>query len=87
MSLVALATAYGGPVLTVTDETVGEPGPGEARIAVRAIGVNPIDYKSYSGAFGRDPSRLLLRLGSEAAGVVTAIGWDGGRAGRSSRRG
>ena len=77
MSLVALATAYGGPeVLTVTDETVGEPGPGEARIAVRAIGVNPIDYKSYSGAFGRDPSRLPLRLGSEAAGVVTAIGPD-----------
>ncbi len=77
MSLVALATAYGGPeVLTVTDETVGEPGPGEARIAVRAVGVNPIDYKSYSGAFGRDPSRLPLRLGSEAAGVVTAIGPD-----------
>ena len=77
MSLVALATAYGGPeVLTVTDEIVGEPGPGEARIAVRASGVNPVDYKSYSGAFGRDPSRLPLRLGSEAAGVVTAIGPD-----------
>ena len=77
MSLVALATAYGGPeVLTVTDEAVGEPGPGEARIAVRAIGVNAIDYKSYSGAFGRDPSRLPLRLGSEAAGVVTAVGPD-----------
>jgi Zinc-binding dehydrogenase len=29
MSLVVLAPAYGGPeVLTVTDETVGEPGPG-----------------------------------------------------------
>ena len=77
MSLVALATAYGGPeVLTVADETVGEPGPGEARIAARAIGVNPIDYKAYSGAFGRDPSRLPLRLGSEAAGVATAIGPD-----------
>ncbi len=75
MSLVALATAYGGPeVLAVTDETVAEPGPGEARIAVRASGVNPVDYKSYSGAFGRDPSRLPLRLGSEAAGVVTAVG-------------
>jgi NADPH2:quinone reductase len=75
MSLVALAAAYGGPeVLAVADETVGEPGPGEARIAVRASGVNPVDYKSYSGAFGRDPSRLPLRLGSEAAGVVTAVG-------------
>ena len=77
MSLLALATAYGGPeVLTVTDETVGEPGRGEARIAVRASGVNPVDYKSYSGAFGRDPSRLPLRLGSEAAGVITAVGPD-----------
>jgi NADPH:quinone reductase len=77
MSLVVLATAYGGPeVLTVADETVGEPGPGEARIAVRASGVNPVDYKFYSGAFGRDPSRLPLRLGSEAAGVVTAVGPD-----------
>jgi NADPH:quinone reductase len=77
MSLVALATAYGGPeVLTVTDETVGAPGPGEARITVRAIGVNPVDYKSYSGAFGRDPSRLPLRLGAEATGVVTAVGPD-----------
>ena len=77
MSLVALATAYGGPeVLTVTDETVGERGPGQARIAVRASGVNPVDYKSYSGAFGRDPSLLPLRLGSEAAGVVTAVGRD-----------
>ena len=77
MSFVALATGYGGPeVLTVTDEAVGEPGPGEARIAVRAIGVNGVDYKSYSGAFGRDPSRLPLRLGSEAAGVVTAAGPD-----------
>jgi NADPH:quinone reductase len=77
MALVAMATGYGGPeVLSVTDETVGDPGSGEARIAVRASGVNPVDYKSYSGAFGRDPSRLPLRLGSEAAGVVTAVGPD-----------
>lgn len=77
MSLVALATAYGGPeVLTVTDETVGEPGRGQARIAVRASGVNPVDYKSYSGAQGRDTSRLPLRLGFEAAGVITAVGPD-----------
>jgi NADPH:quinone reductase len=75
MSLVALATAYGGPeVLSVVDEPTPEPGPGEARIEVRAIGVNPVDAKSYGGMFGRDPARLPLRLGSEAAGVVTAVG-------------
>ncbi|HEU5420343.1 MAG TPA: NADP-dependent oxidoreductase [Streptosporangiaceae bacterium] len=75
MSLVVIATAYGGPeVLSVVDRPVPEPGPGEARISVRASGVNPADYKTYSGAFGRDPAKLPLRIGSEMAGVVTAAG-------------
>jgi len=75
MPPVVLAPAYGGPeVLTIADEPTSEPGPGQARIQVRAIGVNPADFKSYSGAFGRDPARLPLRIGSEAAGVVTAVG-------------
>ncbi|MGY1707497.1 zinc-binding alcohol dehydrogenase family protein, partial [Geodermatophilus sp. SYSU D00697] len=77
MTRVVLAPRYGGPeVLTVVDEPVGEPGAGEARIAVRAAGVNPADWKSYGGAFGADPARLPRRLGSEAAGVVTAVGPD-----------
>ena len=77
MAPVVIAPAYGGPeVLTVVDEPAPEPGPGEARIEVRAAGVNPVDYKAYSGAFGTDPSRLPIRLGSEAAGVVTAAGPD-----------
>jgi NADPH:quinone reductase len=74
---VVLATRYGGPeVLSVVDEPVREPGPGEARVAVRAAGVNPADWKSYGGAFGTDPARLPRRLGSEVAGVVTAAGPD-----------
>jgi NADPH2:quinone reductase len=77
MPSVVLATAYGGPeVLSIADEPVPPPGPGEARIAVRAAGVNPIDWKAYSGMFGTDPARLPIRLGSEAAGVVTATGPD-----------
>jgi len=69
------AAAYGGPeVLSAVEEPGREPGPGEARIEVRAAGVNPVDVKSYSGAFGRDPDRLPIRLGAEAAGVVTAVG-------------
>jgi NADPH:quinone reductase-like Zn-dependent oxidoreductase len=63
-------------VLSVVEEPTTEPGPGQARIAVRAAGVNPVDYKSYSGAFGTDPARLPVRPGSEAAGVVTAVGPD-----------
>jgi NADPH:quinone reductase len=75
MPTVVIATAFGGPdVLSVAEEPLAEPGPGQARIAVRAAGVNPVDYKSYSGAFGADPARLPIRLGSEAAGVVTAAG-------------
>ncbi|WP_371667167.1 NADP-dependent oxidoreductase [Streptomyces sp. NBC_00289] len=75
MSVVVVASAYGGPeVLSVIDEPVQEPGPGQVRIAVRAAGVNPFDHKVYSGALGTDPANLPLRLGSEAAGVVTAVG-------------
>jgi NADPH:quinone reductase-like Zn-dependent oxidoreductase len=74
---VVIAAGYGGPeVLSVIDEPTPDPGPGEARIEVRAAGVNPIDYKAYSGAFGADPARLPIRLGAEAAGVVTAVGPD-----------
>ena len=70
-----VASGYGGPeVLKVVDEPESEPGPGQARIRVRAAGVNPVDYKAYSGLFGTDPERLPIRLGSEAAGVVTAVG-------------
>ncbi len=77
MSAVVIATAFGGPeVLEIADQAPGEPGPGEALIQVRAAGVNPVDYKVYSGAMGADPARLPLRLGSEASGVVTLAGPD-----------
>jgi NADPH:quinone reductase len=77
MAAVVIATAYGGPeVLTLTNSPTPEPGAGEAVIEVRAAGINPADYKTYSGAFGRDPDRLPLRLGFEAAGVVIAAGPD-----------
>ncbi len=72
MAPVVIAAAYGGPeVLSVIDEPTREPGPGEARVEVRAAGVNPVDYKVYSGAFKRDPADLPMRIGFEAAGVVT----------------
>ncbi len=75
MPSVVRAAAYGGPeVLVVADQPLADPGPGEVRVAVRASGVNPVDYKIYSGAMGKDPARLPLPLGMEAAGVVTAAG-------------
>lgn len=77
MASIVVATAYGGPeVLSVVERPVGAPGPDEARIVVRAAGVNPIDYKMYSGAFGADPAKLPMRLGSELSGVVAEVGQD-----------
>jgi NADPH2:quinone reductase len=77
VALVVIAAEYGGPeVLSIVDKPVADPGPGEARIEVRAAGVNPVDVKSYGGTYGTDPARLPIRLGTEAAGVVTAVGAD-----------
>ncbi len=76
MSRVVVASAFGGPeVLRVVQVGVASPGPGEVSIAVRAAGVNPVDVKSYAGREkGHDESKLPLRLGVEASGVVTAAG-------------
>jgi NADPH:quinone reductase len=72
-----VATDFGGPeVLSVIDQPAPEPGRGQVLVEVRAVGVNPIDYKSYSGAFGADRSQLPRRIGSEASGVVTGVGAD-----------
>lgn len=77
MPAVVIATAFGGPeVLSVVDEPVARPGPGQARIAVRAAGVNPVDWKMYSARPRADPAQLPIRVGLEAAGVVTAAGPD-----------
>jgi NADPH:quinone reductase len=69
-----VATGFGGPeVLSLVEAPVGPPGPGEVTVDVRAAGTNPVDYKMYSGALERDSARLPMRLGREAAGVVTAV--------------
>ena len=74
---VVVATDFGGPeVLSVVEQQAPDPQGDEVRLAVRAAGVNPIDVKVYSGAMGTDRSQLPRRLGSEAAGVVTAVGPD-----------
>src|SRR4051794_16011480 len=79
MSRVGVAGAFGGPGgLSVIEQPAGDPGPGEVLLEVRAAGVNPADWKAYTGAFGTDPGRLPLRLGFEAAGLVVAVGADAG---------
>src|SRR4029453_9551737 len=62
----------GGPeVLQYEEVTVGEPGPGEARVRHTAIGVNFIDTYHRGGLY---PLPLPSGVGSEAAGVVEAVG-------------
>jgi NADPH2:quinone reductase len=74
MARFVVATAFGGPeVLVIHEGDIGAPGTGEVRIAVRAAGINPIDWKRYSGSMGSDAA-LPVRLGFEAAGVVTEVG-------------
>ena len=63
---------FGGPdVLRVVELAEPEPGPGQVRVAVRATGVNPIDWKMRSGAMGGE---LPQRTGREVAGVVDRLG-------------
>jgi NADPH:quinone reductase-like Zn-dependent oxidoreductase len=65
-------TRFGGPeVLEVGELPDPHPGPGQVRIAVRAVGVNPIDWKMRSGMMGGD---LPQTTGREAAGVVDELG-------------
>lgn len=77
MAKVVVAQAFGGPeVLEVIERELPAPGAGEVVVEFRAVGVNPIDYKLYSGALGDDPSTLPQSVGSEGAGVVIAVGPD-----------
>ena len=62
----------GGPeVIQYEDITLVAPGPGEVRLRHTAIGVNYLDTYYRSGAY---PLPLPSGLGSEAAGVVEAVG-------------
>jgi NADPH2:quinone reductase len=64
--------AVGGPeVLAWDDVSLAAPGPGEARVRHTAVGVNYIDTYHRSGVY---PVTLPSGLGTEAAGVVEAVG-------------
>ncbi|HTV94834.1 MAG TPA: quinone oxidoreductase [Steroidobacteraceae bacterium] len=71
MAMVA-RTAGGPEVLEWTALDTPAPGPGEARVAHRAIGINFIDTYYRSGSYPW-PSTPLIP-GAEAAGVIEALG-------------
>lgn len=65
-------TEFGGPeVLKVTDLPEPHPAGGQIRVRVRAVGINPIDWKVRSGMMGGD---LPMVTGQEVSGVIDEIG-------------
>ncbi|MGK4584346.1 NADP-dependent oxidoreductase [Kitasatospora sp. HPMI-4] len=66
--------AYGGPEnQEFFDRPTPSPGPGQLLVAVRAAGVNPVDWKIRQGFLGTGRP-LPAVLGSEVSGVVQAVG-------------
>ncbi|HEU4406962.1 MAG TPA: zinc-dependent alcohol dehydrogenase family protein [Polyangiaceae bacterium] len=64
----------GGPeVLTLRQEPRAEPGEGQVRLAIEAVGVSQADALFRQGRYLEAPE-LPARLGAEAAGVVEAVG-------------
>ena len=64
----------GGPeVLRIEDLPPRDPGPGEVRLRVEAIGLNRAEALFRSGQY-LEPAKYPARIGYEAAGVVDAVG-------------
>ncbi|WP_427892768.1 zinc-binding dehydrogenase [Kribbella sp. GL6] len=69
--------AFGGPEgLSVVDLPDPEPGSGQVRIAVEAVGVGGVDVLIRSGTLSAFGFREGLVPGSEVAGTVVAVGPD-----------
>jgi len=65
---------FGDPeVLEIVDLPDPHPGPGEVRIAVRAAGLNPSDWKKRKGLMDKE---LPQTMGHEASGLVDELGED-----------
>jgi len=72
MARVARIEQTGGPeVIRWIDVDLPDPGPGEVRLRTTAVGLNYIDTYFRSGLY---PSQLPAGIGSEATGVIEAVG-------------
>src|SRR5882757_8463501 len=70
-------TRYGGPEAeALVDLDRPTPGPGQVLVAVRAAGVNPVDWKQRTGygASGGPSRELPAVFGNEVAGGVEEVG-------------
>lgn len=74
MSKVVRVYQHGGPEeLRIEDVEVGEPGPGEVRLAIEAIGLNRSEALFRAGAYPVTPKFPTL-IGYEGVGVIEALG-------------
>ncbi|MEO6387097.1 MAG: zinc-dependent alcohol dehydrogenase family protein [Croceibacterium sp.] len=74
MAKVVRIHTLGGPeVLQIEDYDVGEPGPGEVRIKVEAVGLNRSEAMYRAGRYPTAP-QLPSLIGYEGAGVIEALG-------------
>ena len=72
MNKTVIINEFGGSdKLTIQEMPVGDPGPGQVRIAHKACGLNFIDVYQRTGLY---PLNLPHALGMEAAGVIEAVG-------------
>lgn len=72
MAQTVIIESAGGPeMLILVDRPVGEPGPGEIRIAHKVCGLNFIDVYQRSGLYALP---MPHAMGMEAAGVIEAVG-------------
>ena len=65
----------GADVLKIEDLPLAEPGKGEVRLKVEAIGLNRAEVMFRQGQYLENPE-LPSRLGYEAAGIIDAVGPD-----------
>jgi len=74
MAKVVRIHTLGGPeVLRIEELEVGEPGPGEVRIRVEAVGLNRSEAMYRAGRYPVQP-RLPSLIGYEGAGTIEALG-------------
>ena len=67
-----LCREFGAP-LSVEEQALPEPGPGQLRVTVAAAGLNYVDALFVRGEYQIKPPRPFIP-GSEIAGVVGAVG-------------
>jgi NADPH2:quinone reductase len=73
MRAVVYAHIGDASVLQVAERPLEDPAEGEVRVRVVVSGVNPTDWKTRSGAFGRSPAEPTVP-NHDGAGIVDAVG-------------